>query len=80
MAVRSHCGIENQVHWVLDMSFHEDQSRIREGYAAENVAVLRHRALNLLQRHPTTNRLSIRGCRLKAGWDEAYLRLVVSDG
>jgi predicted transposase YbfD/YdcC len=78
-AVRNHWGIENQVHWVLDMSFHEDQSRIRDGYAAENVAVLRHLALNLLRQHPTTNQLSIRGRRLKAGWDEAYLRLLVSD-
>jgi predicted transposase YbfD/YdcC len=71
-AVRSHWGIENRVHWVLDMAFHEDASRIRQGYAAENFAVLRHIALNLLQRHPTKRRSSIRTRRLKAGWDRTY--------
>jgi predicted transposase YbfD/YdcC len=69
-AVRSHWGIENQVHWVLDVTFHEDQSRIRAGYAAENLAVLRHTALNLL-RQATTKRTSIKGRRLKAAWDTA---------
>ena len=74
-AVRSHWGIENSVHWVLDVGFHEDQSRIRAGYAAENFAVLRHLALNLLQHQtePKNRRLSVKGRRLKAGWDDAYL-------
>jgi predicted transposase YbfD/YdcC len=71
-AVRSHWGIENQVHWVLDVGFHEDQSRIRAGYAAENFAVLRHLALNLLQRHKV-KRLSVKARRLKAAWDNDYL-------
>lgn len=71
-AVRSHWGIENQVHWVLDMAFREDQSRIRAGHAAENVVVLRHLALNLL-RHIPAKRLSIKAKRLKAGWDHAFL-------
>jgi predicted transposase YbfD/YdcC len=70
--VRSHWGIENQVHWTLDVSFGEDQSRIRQGYAAENFVVLRHLALNLL-RHHHDKRLSIHAKRLKAGWDDAYL-------
>jgi len=61
------------VHWVLDMAFHEDGSRIRHGYAAENFAVLRHIALNLLRSHPTKRKLSIKGRRLKAGWDRGYL-------
>lgn len=74
-AVRSHWGIENQVHWVLDMAFREDQSRIREGVAAENFVVLRHIALNLLKQHP--KRLSIRGKRLKAGWDNSFLLQVL---
>lgn len=75
-AVRSHWGIENSVHWVLDLSFHEDQSRIRAGYAAENFAVLRHIALNLL-RQQTVKRTSIKGKRKMAGWDNAFLLRVL---
>lgn len=78
-AVRSHWGIENRVHWVLDMAFREDQSRIRQGYAAENFVVLRHLALNLLQRHPTKRRASLKGRRLRAGWDRHYLLEVLRD-
>lgn len=76
IAVRSHWGIENQLHWTLDMSFGEDQSRIRQGSAAENFVVLRHLALNLL-RQQQTKRLSIRAKRLKAGWEDAYLLQVL---
>ena len=72
-AVRSHWGIENQVHWVLDVAFHEDASRIRAGHAAENFATLRHMALNMLRHHPTKRGASIRTRRLLAGWDKAYL-------
>jgi len=75
-AVRGHWGIENRVHWVLDVTFHEDQSRIRQGYAAENFAVLRHIALNLLQRQQT-KRLSVKAKRLQAGWDTDYLLRVL---
>jgi predicted transposase YbfD/YdcC len=75
-AVRSHWGIENRVHWVLDVAFHEDQSRIRAGHAAENFAVLRHLALNLLQHHPTKG-LSVRTRRMKAAWDNDYLLQVL---
>jgi predicted transposase YbfD/YdcC len=70
--VRSHWGIENRLHWVLDVTFHEDASRIRQGYAAENFAVLRHLALNLLHQHPS-KRISLRGKRLKAAWDTNFL-------
>jgi predicted transposase YbfD/YdcC len=76
-AVRSHWGIENQVHYVLDVTFHEDQSRIRAGYAAENFAVLRHIALNLL-RQQTVKRESIKGRRLKAAWDTDFLLQVLT--
>jgi len=79
-AVRSHWGIENRRVpsgcWVLDVSFHEDQSRIRAGHAAENFVILRHMALNLLQRQQT-KRLSVKAKRKKAGWDNAYLLQVL---
>jgi predicted transposase YbfD/YdcC len=71
-AVRSHGGVENKVHWIMDMCFREDQSRARAGYAAENLATLRHWALNLLQRERTEKR-GIRGKQLNAGWNQAYL-------
>jgi predicted transposase YbfD/YdcC len=75
-AARSHWGIENRVHWILDVTFHEDQSRIRQGHAARNFAVLRHLALNLLTRQPS-KRLSIKGERLKAAWDTDFLLQVL---
>ena len=75
-AVRTHWEIENRVHWSLDVAFHEDQSTIHKDYAPENMAVLRHMALNLLQQETTLKR-SMRGKRLRAGWDEAYLEKVL---
>ena len=71
-AVRGHWHIENRLHWVLDVTFREDDSRIRKGNAAQNMAVLRHMAINLLKQEQSTKR-SIRSKRLKAGWDEDYL-------
>jgi predicted transposase YbfD/YdcC len=70
-AVRSHWGIENQVHWVLDVSFGEDQSRMRRGAAAENAAILRRIALNVIRQHPW-KRYSIKARRLMAGWNDTY--------
>jgi predicted transposase YbfD/YdcC len=71
-AVRGHWGVENKLHWVLDVCFGEDQSRAREGYAAENLATLRRLALNLLKREKTKKR-GIRGKMLNASWDQSYL-------
>ena len=71
-AVRGHWGVENKLHWVMDVCFREDHSRARAGYAAENLATLRRLALNLLKREKTKKR-GIRGKQLNAGWDHAYL-------
>ena len=71
-AVRGHWGVENKLHWVLDVCFHEDQSRARTGYAAENLATLRRLALNMLKRE-TTKKRGIRGKQLNACWDHPYL-------
>ena len=75
-AVRSHWAIENRLHWVLDLAFREDESRVRAGHAAENLAVLRHVALNLLRGEPTA-KVGIATKRLMAGGDDSYLLAVL---
>jgi predicted transposase YbfD/YdcC len=77
-AVRGHWGIENRLHWVLDIAFREDDSRVRTGHAAENFAVLRRIALNLLRQERSVQ-AGIKAKRLKAGWDEAYLLKVLGE-
>lgn len=71
-AVRLHWGIENQLHWVLDMSFGEDQSRIRKDNAPTNVAIIRHAALNMI-RQAKKKRMTIKLMRKAAGWDDSVL-------
>jgi len=70
--VRTHWQIENQLHWVLDTAFGEDQCRVRMGVGAQNLALLRRIALSLLKQDRST-KLGIKGKRLKAGWNEHYL-------
>ncbi len=75
-AVRTHWGIENSVHWVLDVAFREDESRVRIGNAPENLAVARHIALNLLKEEKSA-KIGVKNKRLKAGWDNTYLAKVL---
>lgn len=75
-AIRNHWGIENSVHWILDVAFREDDSRVRSR-AGETLAVLRHIALNLLKREKTL-KASVRAKRNKCGWDDTYLLRVLA--
>jgi len=72
-AVREHWGVENQLHWVLDVQMNEDQNRARTGHAAENLGLLRRLALNQLRRD-TRCQTGIKGKQLNASWDHAYLQ------
>lgn len=76
-ATRAHWQVENSLHWVLDIAFREDESRIRKGYGAQNFAILRHIALNALKQENTA-KVGIKNKRLKAGWDERYLSKVLA--
>jgi len=75
-AVRAHWGVENGLHWVLDICFREDECRVRQGHAAENFALLRRMALNLLKTDKTS-KVGIKARRLKAGWSTRYLESVL---
>lgn len=75
-AGRSHWGIENQLHWQLDVTFREDECRIRKGHADANFSILRRTALGLLKQESTA-KVGIKNKRLTAGWDESYLEKVL---
>lgn len=75
--IRGHWGIENRLHWSLDVSFREDDCRIRQGHAAENFSRLSRIALNLLKAE-TTRKVGIKSKRLLCGWDQAYLLKVLT--
>ncbi|MEZ4711192.1 MAG: ISAs1 family transposase [Caldilineaceae bacterium] len=74
---RDHWRIENSLHWVLDIAFREDESRIRKGNGPQNFAVLRHIALNLLKQNAQST-LGIKNRRLRAGWHNDFLWDVLS--
>ena len=75
--IRKHWAIENSLHWVLDVSFGEDQCRIRKGNGPENMAILRHCALNMIRRYKG-KRQSIKGLRKQAAWDEKVLQGILA--
>jgi predicted transposase YbfD/YdcC len=74
---RSHWGIENGLHWVLDVAFQEDHHRLRKDHGPENFAILRHIALNLLKQNKSV-KAGIKAKRLKAGWDNDFLLHLLS--
>jgi len=78
--VRSHWGVENSLHWVLDVVFREDDSRVRTGNAAENMAIMKHVALNQLQsaKNHFSKDMSIKRLRKKAGWDNKTLDKIIT--
>jgi predicted transposase YbfD/YdcC len=73
---RGHWGVENGLHWVLDVALREDDCRVRKGNAPENFALLRHIAVNAVKRE-RTKKLGVKNKRLKAGWDETYLARIL---
>lgn len=75
-AVRAHWGIETSLHWVLDVTLHEDESRVRKDHAPENLAVLRRLALNLI-RKAKAPKASVRASLKRAGWDHAFLETLL---
>jgi predicted transposase YbfD/YdcC len=75
-AIRRHWEVENRLHWVLDVTFREDSSRVRTGHAPENLAILRHFALNLLRRDPAPGSIATK--RFRAALDPTYLRTLLT--
>jgi predicted transposase YbfD/YdcC len=78
-AIRSHWFVENKLHWQLDVSFNEDQNRLRSGYAAENFSMMNKIALNLLKNEKSV-KVGVKTKRLKAGWDDVYMMKVLTVG
>jgi len=76
-AIRSHWAIENALHWVLDVTFCEDDSRVRDQHAARNLSVLRKIAINLVGRDRSA-KASVRAKRKKAAWDDGYMRQLLA--
>jgi predicted transposase YbfD/YdcC len=76
-AIRTHWAIENRLHWVLDVTFREDDSRVRDHHAARNLAILRKVAINLVSRDRSA-KASIRARRKKAAWDDHYMRQLLA--
>ena len=76
-AVRGHWGIENSLHWQLDVTFGEDRCRVRKGLADANLSIVRRTALSLLKNEETAG-VGVKNRRLIAGWNNDYLRKVLT--
>ena len=77
-SVRAHWSVENSLHWTLDVVFNEDQSRVRKDNAPENMAMMRHVTLNMLNNAKNSHKgSSLKGLRKKAGWDESTLHSII---
>ena len=76
-SIRNHWTVENSCHWILDVAFNEDRCRIRKDNAPQNLAVVRHIAMNLLKQEKT-QKLGIKNKGLKAGWDDSYLEKILN--
>ena len=76
-AVRSHWGIENRLHWILDVVFGDDHCRVRADHAPKNFTVIKHMAMNLLNR--AKQKKSLRLMRKKAGWNNRFLKSILSE-
>ncbi len=74
-AVRGHWFVENALHWTLDVIFNDDQSRLRKGHGAHNMAIVRHFALNLVR--AVNDKRSIKLRRKRAGWSTEYLASIL---
>ena len=77
-ASRAHWGIENSLHWVLDIAFREDDCRVRKNHGPENFATLRRIAFNLLKQEKTA-KMGVKARRHRAGWDNDYLAVVLTN-
>ncbi|GAF77866.1 unnamed protein product, partial [marine sediment metagenome] len=77
-AIREHWGVENKLHWVLDVTFHEDDSRVRKDHAPENMSLIRRWTINMLKTAQKNFKgISLKGLRKKAGWGDSTLDVVL---
>jgi predicted transposase YbfD/YdcC len=76
VAVRAHWGIENHLHWMLDVVFHDDLMRLRTGNGPKNMAIIQHMALNLIKQAP--GKMSFKTKRKSAGWDDTFLKTIIA--
>ena len=76
-AARAHWGIENRLHWILEMVFHDDLCRLRNGFAPQNFAVIKHTALKLLKQAKAKHKHSLKVTRKMAAWSNNFLETVI---
>jgi predicted transposase YbfD/YdcC len=74
--IRAHWHVENKLHWMMDVAFSEDLSRTRIKHGAENYSTIRQISLNLLKKHPAKSSISVK--RLNAGWDDEFMKSLIT--